>query len=150
VGAILNAVNDAKRTGAPTVISEARCLDQLDNPTLGFSITVDVSLSGSEITVTREHLDVPKRASNCRYLPGRVRDEGSSPGVARASHEAEFGVPSKEHIDDGLRARPERSFGARDVLRSRILFGAPKSECLPKLRFHRDDTSGAAFARSIL
>jgi hypothetical protein len=52
--------------------------------------------------VSSKDLNVPKRSSHRRDLPGRVRDERASPAVAGAALEAEFSVPTMEEVGDGL------------------------------------------------
>ena len=52
---------------------------------LRFGIRLDVPLRRPKVRMTGQHLDVPERPADGRYLPSRVGDEGPSSAVARAA-----------------------------------------------------------------
>jgi hypothetical protein len=90
-------------------------LDELNDPGMSLRVLVDVPLRGPEVAVPSQHLDVPKRPADRRYLPRSVGDEGPPPAVAGASLEAEVPVPTVEQVHDHLGRRGQRPLGTDHV-----------------------------------
>ena len=80
------------------VVSSHELHDQ--PPRLG--VRLYVALRRRQVRVTGERLDVPQRPADRRDLSGGVGDEGPPSRVARASDEAELGVPAGEQVHDRL------------------------------------------------
>jgi hypothetical protein len=65
-------------------------LHQFDDPSRGLGVRLDVALSGGQVRVTGEGLNVPQGPADRRDPAGGVGDEGPSPAVAGIAIEAEF------------------------------------------------------------
>ena len=62
-----------------------------------------------------ERLDVAERATHGADLLRRVRDEGATSRVLRATCQSEVGIPARKHVDDSLWRRARCALGAYDV-----------------------------------
>ena len=99
-------------SGADLVQASLACRrsDEFDDPDLRFRVGFDVTLRGPKVRVPRQHLDIPERPANSRYLPRDIGDESASTAMTRTAVEPDVPVPSPEQVDDGLRRHPPRPF----------------------------------------
>ena len=59
----------------------SRRSDEFDDPDLRFRVSFDVTLRGPKVRVSGQHLDIPERPANSRYLPSGIGDESATTAV---------------------------------------------------------------------
>jgi len=126
-----------------------RALQQIDKPTLGAGVTVDIGLGVLDRTVAGQLLNIAQAATRLEHEPGSIGDERAAPRVRCAALESEFAIEPGEPVHDAARTQRLAALGPDDWPARPLLLLKPPQRPY-QIRMQRDRPAASLLCRGVV